>query len=64
MKIQGTIFWVVTQASGVVGYQCFREMAPFTSLWRCRQHGTPKYWYSTESLHGVTTQKTAAWIVL
>jgi hypothetical protein len=29
-----------------------------TSPWRWRQHGPPKRWYPTATLHGVTTQKT------
>jgi len=27
--------------------------------WRWRHHGTPKRWYPTTTLHGVTTQKTS-----
>jgi len=35
-------------------------MLPPSSLqpWRWRQHGSPKRWYPTTTLHGVTTQKT------
>jgi len=31
-------------------------------VWRWRQHGPPKLWYPTTTLHGVTTQKTWNWI--
>jgi hypothetical protein len=34
-----------------------------TSTWRWRQHGPPKWWYPTTTLHGVTTQKTSTSIV-
>jgi hypothetical protein len=29
--------------------------------WRRRQHGPPKRWHPTTTLHGVTTQKTSTW---
>jgi hypothetical protein len=41
---------------GLLGYNTL------TSPWRWRQHGPPKRWYLTTSLHGVITQKTTTWI--
>jgi len=32
--------------------------------WRQRQHGHPKHWYSTITLHNVTAQKNTTWINL
>jgi len=31
------------------------------SGWRWRQHGPPKCWHPTATLHSVTTQKTLSW---
>jgi len=45
---------VITPHRDMVRYQLF-DM-------KCRQHGSPKRWYPTASLAGVTTQKTATWI--
>jgi len=30
--------------------------------WRWKQHVTPKRWYPTTSLYGVTPQKTTSWL--
>jgi hypothetical protein len=35
-----------------------------SSPWRWRQHGPPKRWYPTTTLHGVTTQKISTWIFI
>jgi len=32
-----------------------------SQLRRWRQHGFPKHWYPTTTLHGVTTLKTSTW---
>jgi len=65
----------VTLCSDVVGYQCskdhvahifrvkWRTMLPPSSLWRWRQHGPLKRWYTTTSLNGVITQKTTTLIL-
>jgi hypothetical protein len=34
---------------------------PASSPWRWRQHGPPKRWYPTTTLHGVTIQNTSTW---
>jgi hypothetical protein len=39
-------------------------MLPTSSRWRWRQHGPPKCWYPTKSLHGVTTQKAVTGIFI
>jgi hypothetical protein len=46
---------IVTPCNIAAGYQR-------TSPWRWRQHGPPKRWYPTATLHGVRTQKTSSWI--
>jgi len=46
LKIQDTIFWVLTLGGDVVQYQCFI--------------GPLKHWYPTTSPHGIKTQKTTA----
>jgi hypothetical protein len=38
------------------------EVFQIMMSWRWRQHGPPKHWYPTISLHGVTIQKTTTWI--
>jgi hypothetical protein len=43
---QVDVFWVMTPRSVVV----------VSSPWRWRQHGPPKRWYLTTTLHGVTTE--------
>jgi len=37
-----------------------KTMLPLSSVvkWRWRQHGVPKRWYPTTTLHGATTKKT------
>jgi hypothetical protein len=52
-KLQ-VVMWVVSSCSDVVGIHRF--------IWR--QHGSPKSWYHTSTLHGVSTQNTTAWIFL
>jgi len=47
MKIQVSVFWVVTLCNDVVGYQHFRGST--ASIFS---------WYRTTSLYGFTTQKT------
>jgi len=59
--IQVKVFWVVTPRSVVVGHQSFMRQS---SPWTWRQQGPPKHWYSTMTLHGVTTQKTLTWSVV
>jgi len=49
VKIQIEVFWVVTPCHVVVGYR------PFVYIFRQRQHGPPKRWYPTTTLHRVTT---------
>jgi len=52
------IFWAVTPCSDV-GYQRFGWPCclslHFELPWRWKQKGPPKHWYSTTSLHSVTT---------
>jgi len=57
VKIQVEIFWDVTPCSVVVGYQSFGGQ-----FWRWRQHGLPKHWYPTTTLHDVISQKISTWI--
>jgi len=35
-----------------------------TLTWRWKQHGLPKRYYPTITLHGITTQNTPTWILL
>jgi len=48
--------------SSVAYYQAFQ--VPFTSPWRWKQHGPPKLWYPTTSLHDVISQKITTWITI
>jgi len=54
VKVPVDIVWVVT--CSVVAVSICRLK------WRWRQHGPPKRWYTTTTLHGVETQKTTTWI--
>jgi hypothetical protein len=58
VKVQVEVFWVVMSVSIMLGCQCFRD-----SPWRWRQHRSPKRWYPTITLHGVTTERTSIWIL-
>jgi len=37
--------------------RCFHPQCEVTSRWRWRQHGSPKRWYPTTTLHGFRTQR-------
>jgi len=36
-------------------------LPPFSSAWRCKQHGPLKHWYPTIVLHVLVIQKTTLW---
>jgi len=52
MEIQVKVFCTVTVCTVMVRYD-------FT--WRWRQHGPPKQWYPTTTIHSVTNHKTLTW---
>jgi len=54
MKIQVAIYGVVAPCRDMVAYQLF-HLYPEDGGSRRRQYGTPKSWYPTTSLHGITT---------
>jgi len=56
-QIEVAAFWVVTLCSDVIRYKHSGRS------WRWRQHGRPKHWHCTTSLHSVTVQKTTICII-
>jgi hypothetical protein len=60
------VLWVVMVCSVVVVHQRVRGpryLSVFRVKWRWSQHGPPKRWHPTTTLHGVTTLMTATWNV-
>jgi len=59
LMFQVEVFWVVTPCIVVVGYQSFGGPCCLHLQGDGRQHGSPKRWRPTTTLHGITTQKTS-----
>jgi hypothetical protein len=58
--IEFAVFWIVMPCSVVVGYQRFGgQCCIYLQGWTWRLHGPPRSSYSTTTMHGANTQKTA-----
>jgi hypothetical protein len=60
VKIRVEVFWVLTQCCGRIS-KFRRSILPQSWGWSQEAKSSEIFWYTTTTLHGLTTQKTSTW---
>jgi hypothetical protein len=67
---EGFIFWDISSCSALKvrliarhTKECWQGQTYFIQPWRSRQHATPKHWYLSTNILGVTTQNWVRWLI-